>query len=80
MLGISPLVLNPRLCHAVGERYRDDRGGYCNTKALESCLIAYFCWFKKVKGHVKIEETSFSHNELAVVTLEVSALSSEACL
>ncbi|DBA75747.1 TPA: hypothetical protein ACH3X1_010158 [Trebouxia sp. C0004] len=53
------------------DRYRDDRGGYCNTKAFESCLIAYFCWFKKVKGHVRIEETSFSYNELAFVTSEV---------
>ncbi|DBB04096.1 TPA: hypothetical protein ACH3X1_013148 [Trebouxia sp. C0004] len=54
-----------------GDRYRDDRGGYCNTKAFESCLIAYFRWFKEVKGHVRIEETSFSYNELALVALEV---------
>ncbi|DBB04416.1 TPA: hypothetical protein ACH3X1_012898 [Trebouxia sp. C0004] len=63
-----------------GDRYRDDRGGYCNTKAFESCLTAYFCWFKKVTGHVRIEETSLSYNELAFVTLEVSAFSSEAFL
>lgn len=63
-----------------GERHRDDRGGYCNTKAFETCFTAYFCWFKKAKGHVKIEDISFSYNELAFVTLEVSALSSEACL
>ena len=67
------------VCHAIGERYKDDRGGYCNTKAFESCLIAYFRWFKKVKGHVTIEDTSFSYNELAFVTLEVSTVSSEAC-
>ncbi|DBA98247.1 TPA: hypothetical protein ACH3X1_001171 [Trebouxia sp. C0004] len=53
------------------DRYRDDRGGYCNTKAFESCLIAYFRWFKKVTGHARIQETSFSYNELTFVTLEV---------
>lgn len=54
-----------------GERHGHERGGYCNTKAFESCLIAYFRWFKEAKGHVKIEDTSFSYNELAFVTLEV---------
>jgi len=45
----------------------------------KSCLIAYYRWFKKIKGHLRVEDTSVSHNKLAFVTLEVSALSLGAC-
>ena len=65
-------------CHAVGDRYKDEAGGYCNTKPFQSCLIAYYRWFKKIKGHLRKEETSFFTIEEAFVTLEVSPLSSAA--
>ena len=59
------------MCGA-GRAYRDKDNKFCNVKGFKSSLVAYYRWNTKQKGHISVKDTSYTIQELAFVSMEVS--------